>query len=362
MSWEFTPPPVEALWRRWYARFLASADPMVVNELREQITSWDQWCAAWSTVAKQAEDWAKRALEKGDRLTAADLLVRASVLYHIGGMVFLSDMDQFEEAERKRVETFRRGGAMLPVPTQPITVPFKGVDLPGYLRVPPADGPVPVVVFTYGWEGCKEGFGTAGNELVARGVATLALDGPGIGETVGKLPFSGEFGPVLAAAYDVLEQHPDIDGDRMGVAGGSRGGLPAARAAAYEKRCKAVASVGPGWETRMINWGPGMESLAAVYVQRMFHADSQESLAERLQADDLSLEGVGERITCPALVFTDDQESDAQHGGTMRFYEEIAGPKELLVISGAERNGLARAYLMRPLVADWLARQLGAGA
>ena len=360
MSWSFTAPPVPSLWKRWTPRFLAAGvDPIVIDELRAQIAEWDEWCVAWHEVAEETEHWAQRALDDGHHLTAGTHFTRASILYHYAGMVFLSDMDQVARSARRRVEAYARGAPLLQIPAQAVAVEAEGVAMPGYLRVPPAERPPPVVVLLPGWEGCKEEAGIAVDALLARGLATFTIDGPGIGETLEHLPMTGNYGPTVSAVIDVLQERYDVDGTRIALEGVSRGALLAARAAASEPRVAALAVIGPGYETRMLHWGPGMDELAAAYMQRLFHEESVQRVRERVDASDFSLEGVAACITCPTLVVTDDQESESQYRGSTRFYDELVANKELAVVSGAQRNGFRRVHFVRPMVADWLADQLG---
>lgn len=359
MSSEFTPPAVEALWSRWEARFLAAGvDPIVIKDLKAEITTWDEWYPAWIAVAEETEAWAQRCVDEGHTLTAGSLFKRASMLYHYGGMVFLSDMDKHDHAGRKRVEAYAAAAPLLEVPGEPVTIDFDGVPLKGYLSVPPSDTPPPVVVYVTGWEGSKEESSMAIDEMHERGLATLTMDFPGIGETLQHLPMTGNYGPPVSAVIDFLQARDDIDPSRIALEGTSRGGLLASKGAAHDPRVAALAAVGPGYETRRLTW-PGMDSLVTAYLQHLFHVDSPEAAEERVAQPDLSLEGAPGRITCPTLIVTDDQESEAQYGGSVRFYEELAATdKKLLVISGAERNGLRRVYLVRPMVADWLADKL----
>ncbi len=361
MSWTFTPPPVADLWRYWTPRFIAAGVvPVVIEQLRAEVGSWDEWSPAWTRLADETERWAEQALEEGHELTAGELLTRVAILHHFAGMVLLDDMDAFHEAERRRVDAFARGGPLLDIPTQAVAIPFQGVEMPGYLRVPPSDGPVPVVVFVNGWEGVKEGADST-TAMLARGLATFTMDGPGMGETLHHLPLTGHYGPAVAATFDVLGAREDIDENRMALHGGSRGGLLAARAAAYEQRVAALSTVGPGYETRRLTWTEGMEGLVDVFLQHLFHVDSVEAANERVAQDDLCLEGIPEQITCPTLIVTDDSAAE-RFDGSMRFYEELTGPKRLAIVPGAQRNGHRRSYIVKPLVADWLADQLGTSA
>lgn len=364
MTWSFTTPSADTLWELWRARYIgAGVDPIVIRQLEAAIDGWDDWCPKWHAVARETEEWAERSLQAGNTLTAGELFTRASILYHFGGMMVIDDMDLFHESHRRCVEAYAKGAPLLKVPGQPVKVPFQGIEMPGYLRVPRAEVPPPVAVFVNGWEGRKEESGMNVEHMLDRGVATFSFDGPGIGEVLPHLPMTGEYGPALNAVYDTLSQRDDIDPDRIALVGISRGAFLAAKAAAEEPRAAALAMVGPGYVNGMLHLGDDLKSLIGEYMQFIFHQDSPEALEERLAAGDLDLEGVGQRITCPTLVVTDDHESEAQYGGSVRLHSELASTeKTLAVVSGAQRNGLARVYIVRPLVADWVANTLGAAA
>lgn len=369
MVGSFTPPAPRPLLRFWRGRFLgAGVDPIALDRLERQVEEWNDWYTGWIELAEESERAGNEALEAGHRLTAGEHLVRASVLYHFGGGIFLSDPDKFAESHHRCVEAYRRGSALLPIPAQPIEFDYDGVPIPGYLRVPPgSDGPAPVVAFVPGWEGSKESPGPTAEFLLARGMATLTIDGPGLGETRERLPLTGNYGPMFTAVLDQLAGRDDVDAGRVGLLGTSRGALLAARATAQEPRIAALATVGPGYETRHMTWGEGTEELIGEYLKLQFHKNTLDDVDARLREDDLTLAGIGEQIHCPTLVVTDDPAGDwhranqyAAQGDAITFYEEVAGPKRLAVIPGADRNGYGRIYLVRPLVADWLADQLGA--
>jgi 2,6-dihydroxypseudooxynicotine hydrolase len=78
---------------------------------------------------------------------------------------------------------------------------------------------------------------------LARGLATIAIDGPGQGESEYELPIEPAYEKVATAAVDYLRTREDVDAARIGLFGVSLGGYYAARAAAYERRLKAVVAL-----------------------------------------------------------------------------------------------------------------------
>jgi len=126
----------------------------------------------------------------------------------------------------------------------------------GDLHLPPAATaatPVPAVVMVHGsgpvsgelarnWEGI-------GSRLAAVGIAVFGYDKPGCGESSGdwtRLTYAGRAGETVAAVAAVAAQ-PEIDAGRIGLIGGSQGGLIAPLAANLDSTIKAIVTfAGPG--------------------------------------------------------------------------------------------------------------------
>ncbi len=108
---------------------------------------------------------------------------------------------------------------------------------------PPAENPRPaVVVLLPGLDSTKEEFFNWEGVFLARGLATVSLDGPGQGETGYTTHIRPDYEVAVGALLDHLRDRRDLDLDRVGVAGVSLGGYYAARAGAFEPRIKAVVS------------------------------------------------------------------------------------------------------------------------
>ena len=94
-----------------------------------------------------------------------------------------------------------------------------------------------------GLDSVKEELQATAEYFLARGLATLAIDGPGQGESEYELPIEPAYEKVATAVVDFLQDRAGLDRDRIGLFGVSLGGYYAARAAAYEKRLRAVVSL-----------------------------------------------------------------------------------------------------------------------
>ena len=110
-------------------------------------------------------------------------------------------------------------------------VPFDAKSLPGYLHLPPnRSGRVPCVWSISGLDSTKEG-GSAlyGDRFRERGIATLALEGPGQAEcAIREIHLTQtnwmQAGPVV---LDWLRSQKEIDPDRSWIDSSSRGHLKA---------------------------------------------------------------------------------------------------------------------------------------
>src|SRR5262249_61552105 len=96
-------------------------------------------------------------------------------------------------------------------PCGPFEVEFRKRIVRGALRVPEGDGPHPVVVIFNGTNGVKEELHAWTDAYLARGIATVALDGPGLGQTFHRLSSVAEPRPLGVAVLDHIECMPELD-------------------------------------------------------------------------------------------------------------------------------------------------------
>jgi uncharacterized protein len=127
-----------------------------------------------------------------------------------------------------------------------VTFDSEGIRIVGELRVPDSPGPHPAVALSGPFTGVKEQvLGTYARLLTEHGLATLAFDHRGFGESGGRPQHEDTQGKLadLRAAVAVLAERPDVDDDRIGLVGVCLGGGYAVRAAATDPRVRAVAGI-----------------------------------------------------------------------------------------------------------------------
>ncbi len=318
------------------------------------ITHWDEWLDAWTATAEIHRDLAQSALQRGHRRTAGEAFVRAAVSYHFAKFVWVLDPARNRHATEQAVRSLYDAHALLDPTAKRIEAPIDGGMVVGNLRLPPrADGAAPLVVVIPGLDSTKEEFFSLESVFLDRGLATLSLDGPGQGETGFHSRIRPDYEVAVTAALDALAARPEVDLERVGVAGISLGGYYAVRAAAFEPRLKAIAGVsGP------FDMGAGWDSKPALTRDAFRHYSGAGSDAEaRERATQLSLDGVAEQVHQPCLVVTGRRDrvipweetkriADGVRRGTWVIYEEATHVC----------NNVPFKY--RPMIADWLREQL----
>src|SRR4029450_10508261 len=88
----------------WGPRFVTNGVALTdFEEVTRAITSWDDWCRAWSARAAVHEAMGREALAQKKLLSAGEHLQRAGVYYHFGKFLFVHDLPQMRAAHEKAV-------------------------------------------------------------------------------------------------------------------------------------------------------------------------------------------------------------------------------------------------------------------
>jgi len=190
--------------------------------------------------------------------------------------------------------------------------------------------------------------------FLARGMATLSLDGPGQGESGFAMPIRPDYEVAVAAVLDVIAGREDLDLERIGAAGVSLGGYYAPRAAAFEPRIKAVAGISGPYDMA-VQW----DSMPSLTREAFIHHSGAASEGQaRERAALLTLEGVAGAIEQPCLIVTGKRDRVIPWEQTKRIADAAPRSEWVLYEEGTHVcNNIPFKY--RPLVADWLRDRLG---
>jgi 2,6-dihydroxypseudooxynicotine hydrolase len=347
---------VEIAIRAWSPRFVASGVPLTdFEEVTAGIARWDEWCAAWSARAAIHEELGRQALADGFNLSAGEHLTRAALCYHFGKFMFVHDIPQMQAAHLKTVECRRLALPHLRPAGERVALPYQGKMLHGILRRPAGAATPPVVVMCVGLDSTKEEMDVYENIFLARGIATLAFDGPGQGEAEYEIPIRGDYEVPVSAVVDYVETRSDLDAARVAVWGVSLGGYYSARAAAFEKRLKACISLSGPYSWAEIFDARNELSREAFKVRS--HSKSMEEAREK--ARTLTLAGVARNITCPIYVVGGELDHLTPPHNAERVAAEASGPCVLQIVKGGNHVVNNRRYMYQTQTADWLAQQFG---
>jgi 2,6-dihydroxypseudooxynicotine hydrolase len=334
----------------WAPRFVSNGVMLAdFEEVTASIERWEDWCAAWSARAKLHEDLAKESLRDAHRLTAGEHFVRAAMYYHFAKFVFVQDPIQMRAAHKKAVECYTSALPFLRPPGERVAIG----EYVGVLRKP---GPArcPVLIMAPGLDSTKEELHAYEEPFLARGIATLAIDGPGQGEAEYEIPICGDYERAATTAVDWIEKRSDLDPKKIAIWGVSLGGYYAPRAAAFEKRLRACIALSGPYDWAEI-WDALPELTRETFRVRSHSSDQAEA---KKRAAALTLRGVSKQIECPLFIVAGRQDRLVPAAHAEQLAKNVSGPVELLMVEDGGHNANNRPYRYRSRSADWLAAQL----
>jgi pimeloyl-ACP methyl ester carboxylesterase len=339
----------------WQPRFVANG--IDVNDFEEVLgrtVDWADWAPNWQAIGAMHEALGSDAAAHGRVVSATAAYQRAAWCYHLGKFLWFEDPELHATLRDRAVDVYRKALPNLDPPAERLEIPFEGHTIPGNLRSPRGVTAPPLVLIVPGLDSSKEEMFAIEDEFLRRGMATLAIDGPGQSENSVHFAIRANWETVITPVLDHLAAlGRDTDFGLIGLMGISMGAIYGPRAAAHEPRLAAVVGLaGP------YNLGECWDALNPLtrggYVFYTKSADEEEA---RAKAYTLNLEGVLAQVTQPLLVI---------HGARDRLFppaqaERIAreAPNATLVMY-PDGNHVCNniAYKYRPLMADWMREQL----
>jgi dipeptidyl aminopeptidase/acylaminoacyl peptidase len=247
-----------------------------------------------------------------------------------------------------------------------VWIAFQGKKLPGWLHLPPGNtgGKVPLVISLPGLDTFKEIFVSLSNDRwLSRGIAVLAVDGPGQAESriLGYTASVEHFIGAGKAIVDWVADRPEIDSSRIGLFGNSFGSFTSTVIASNEPRIKACAVNAvchePGFHTLL-------ETSSPTYKKRMMYYAGYDSEAEfDVFAKSLTWEGHVEKMECPYLCVAGEAEELSPLEHTERLLTAMPARKRF-VIYQESRHAVAGVSSVNlgpnppTMIADWMADRL----
>ena len=199
---------VAAAAAHWGYRFISNGtDYGDFTATLARITRWDDWCREWGVTATRYEQLAESAEDAGQRRDRGGRLAARRPGLALGQVRVHRRPGQQRAAHERTVACFRRAApaaharrpSWCASPTPATTLPAlpAGAAAAGLARPP-------VVIMVPGLDSTKEELQATAEYFLARGLATLAIDGPGQGESEYELPIEPAYEKVATAAVDYL--------------------------------------------------------------------------------------------------------------------------------------------------------------
>jgi len=321
---------------------------------------------AFESTATRREAKARAAETDGNSVTARDNWYMAAIHYGAAEWPYDDSGEKHLALHRKKRDCFANYARLADHKIEAVSIPFKGKTIPAWFHLPPGykEGKLPVIISIPGMDSFKEAsVALANDRWMARGVAVLAIDGPGQYES----PLLGVYvsmqnwidaGPVVV---DWLLQRPEIDAQKIGVTGTSFGSFFGTIMAANEPRIAATAVAStclePGCHTIF-------EEASPTFKKRfMWMSDFTDEDKFDAFVKTLTWEGHVEKIRSPYLVVAGEADELSPLEHTERMIRTMTGPRQLVVYADSRHSvgnvPAANAGPFPPvLVADWLVARL----
>ena len=334
--------------------------------IRQRINKLADAAPVFESVARRREAKAVAAERNGDLVTARDNYFMASV--HWGAAQWPIDKNDAQNLfyNAKKRECYTRYAKLADHRVEEVWIKVPGGRIPAWFHLPPGyrGGRLAVVIVVPGMDSYKEiSVALNGDRWLARGMAVLAIDGPGQYESavVGVPVTMEDWMATGRACFDWLARRREADPTRIGINGTSFGTFFATIAAAHEPRIRAVAATSvchePGFHSIFEEASPTFK------MRFMYMSGYTDEAAFDEFCKSLTWEGHAQKIRVPYLCLTGefDELSPLKH--TEALMRAVRGKKRLVVYQESRHSvGNVPAANLGPfpgtLVADWMAATL----
>ncbi len=316
--------------------------------IRQRITKLADASPAFEAVARRREAKAQAAEKDGALVTARESYFMASIHWGAAQWPIDENNEQNRSYSQRKRDCYTKYAALADHHVEPAWIPLPGgPSLPAWFQ----DSFKEMSVALYG------------DRWLSRGMAVLALDGPGQYESpVLDIYFTmAAWMATGTAAVDWLTARPEIDPARIGLSGNSFGSFFGTLAAAHEPRLRAVSVSAvchePGFHTIFEEASPTFK------IRFMYMSGITEEATFDALRHTMTWEGHADKIRAPYLCVAGELDELSPLVHTERLMKALGGPKRLVVYQDSRHSvGNVPAANLGPfppiLMADWMAATL----
>lgn len=315
------------------------------------------------TCKKSAED----CLAKGHKVSARDAYLRAGNYYF--GATYCLDAspkpERFRDIWKTHRECWKNAANLMEFDYEEYNIPYEGRSLPGFFLKQKGDNsPRPLFIFNNGSDGSIiDMWIMGGAAAIDRGYNVLTFDGPGQGASLflNNLYFRYDWEKVITPVIDSIIDRPEVDENNIVLLGVSQAGYWVPRAAAFEKRLRAIVA-DPGVVDVSTSWFEHLPkeliSLLDAGDKRSFNEAMSEGSKESpgmmsvfnfrsrpygtndpfdvyTAVRKYNLKDVADKIECHTII-TDPDDEQFWPGQSEELYNMLKCPKELVKFTEAE--------------------------
>lgn len=330
--------------------------------IRQQVRKFADIGPAFQAVARRRQAKALAAEEAGETVTARDNYFMAAILWGATQWPHHHASPENVAANQQKRACYTAYARLADHHIEPVWIPFQGKQIPGWFHLPPgySGGRIPILVSFPGLDTFKEIFVALANDRwLSRGVAVLAVDGPGQSESrlLGHTLSVSGFVELAKLLVDWVGQRKELDSERIGIFGNSLGSLMATVMAANEPRFRACATsatcLEPGLRTMILSASP-------TYKQRLMYVTgySNEDEFDRF-SHTLTWEGHAEKLRMPYLAVAGEAEELSPLVHAERMFKKLNVPKRFVIYQDSRHAvGQVASTNLGPypptMIADWM--------
>ncbi len=334
--------------------------------IRSRVQKYADISPAFEATARRREARAKDAEQQEQIVTARQNYFMAAIHYAASQWVYDENNEKNIALNERKRDCYTRYAKLADHKVEAAWVQFQGKALPGWLHLPPGyqGGRIPAVWAIPGMDGFKEGaVAMYGDRWLSRGIAVLALEGPGQYESAvhGIHVSVPNWMAAGRAVYEWMAARPEFDPSRIGVSGVSFGSLFGTIATASEPRFRACAvsstCLEPGCHTIF-------EEASPTFKRRFMYMSgyTEEGKFDKF-VKSLTWEGHVEKIKVPYLCVAGESDELSPLEHAERMMKTLQTPKQFVIYQDSRHSvGNVPAANIGPtpaqLIADWMQARL----